>query len=65
VWIEAKSRLIGGNTVVMLEQLLFQKESERWKNILTRIISNTPYLAENCGIWGSPISCTHKIMENI
>jgi hypothetical protein len=46
-WIEAESRLKGGNTIDKLEKLLIQKESERWKNLLTRLMNITVYLAEN------------------
>jgi hypothetical protein len=34
-WTEAESRLKGGNTIDKLEQLLIQKESEIWKNVLS------------------------------
>jgi hypothetical protein len=51
--IEAESRLKGGNTVDKLEQLLIQKELERWKNVLTRLMIITLYLAENnMAFWG-------------
>jgi hypothetical protein len=46
-WIEVESRLKGGNTIDKLEQLLIQKESERWKNVLTKLMNITLYLAEN------------------
>jgi hypothetical protein len=46
-WIEAESRLKGGNTTDKLEQLFVQKESWRWKNVLTTITNNALYLAEN------------------
>jgi hypothetical protein len=36
-WIEAESRLKGGNTSDELEKLLIQEESERWKNVLIRL----------------------------
>jgi hypothetical protein len=45
-WIEAESRLKGGNTTDKLEQLFIQKESERWKNVSTRLMTITLYLAE-------------------
>jgi hypothetical protein len=37
----------GGITIDKLEQLLLQKESERWKNVLARIMNIILYLAEN------------------
>jgi hypothetical protein len=46
-WTEAESRLKGRNTIDKLEQLLIQKESEHWKNVLTRLMDITLYLAEN------------------
>jgi hypothetical protein len=46
-WREAESRIEGRNTTDKLEELLIQKESERWKNILTRLMNITLYLAEN------------------
>jgi hypothetical protein len=65
-WIEAESRLKGGDTIDKLKQLLIRKESERWKNVLTRLMNITLYLAENnMAFWGSPITCIRKIMANI
>jgi hypothetical protein len=46
-WIDAESRLKGGITIDKLEQILIQKQPERWKNVLTRLINITLYLAEN------------------
>jgi hypothetical protein len=46
-WIDAESRLKGGNAADKLEQPLIQKESERWKNVLTTLMSTALYLAEN------------------
>jgi hypothetical protein len=55
-WIEAESRLKGGNTIDKTEKLLVQKETERWKNALTRLMNITLYLAENnMAFQGSPI----------
>jgi hypothetical protein len=65
-WIEAEPRLTDGNTIDKLEQLLIQEGSERWKNVLTRLMNITSYLAENnTAFRGRPISRIHKIMENI
>jgi hypothetical protein len=44
--LEAESRLKGENASQKLEELLIQKESEGWKNILTRLMNITLYLAE-------------------
>jgi hypothetical protein len=64
-WIEAQSRLKGGNTIDKLE-LLIQKESERWKNVFTRLMNITMYLAEKIWHFGDcSINCIHTIMENI
>jgi hypothetical protein len=53
-WIEAESRLRGQNTIDKLEQLLIQKESECWKNVLIRLMNITLYFAENnIAFWGS------------
>jgi hypothetical protein len=61
-WIEVESRLKGRNTTDKSEQLLAQKESERRKNVLTRLMNITLYLVEKkCGIWAvSSISCVNK-----
>jgi hypothetical protein len=54
-WIEAESRLKGRNTIDKLKQLLIQKESECRKNVLTRLMNITLYLAENnMAFRGSP-----------
>jgi hypothetical protein len=46
-WIEAESRLKGRNIIDKKEQLLIQKESKHWKNVLSILMSITLYLAEN------------------
>jgi hypothetical protein len=46
-WIEAESRLRNRDTIDKMEKLLIQKESERWKNVLTRLMNITLYFAEN------------------
>jgi phage/plasmid-associated DNA primase len=52
-WIKAESRLKGGNPVDRFEQLLIQKESECWKNVLTKLMDITLYPAEdNMAFWG-------------
>jgi hypothetical protein len=44
----------GRNTYDKLEQLLIQKESKHWKNVLTRLMNITLYLAEySMAFWGS------------
>jgi hypothetical protein len=54
-WMEVQSKLKGGNTIDKFERLLIQKESERWKSVLTRLMTITLYLAENnMAFRGSP-----------
>jgi hypothetical protein len=53
-WIEAESRLKGGNTIDKLEQLLVQKESVCWKNVLTSLMNITLYLAEHTMAFRGP-----------
>ncbi|XP_063775718.1 uncharacterized protein LOC134911440 [Pseudophryne corroboree] len=46
-WIETEKRLNSGNTIDRVEQLLIVKESERWSNVLNRLMNIILYLAEN------------------
>ncbi|XP_025191145.1 zinc finger MYM-type protein 5-like [Melanaphis sacchari] len=46
-WIETELRLKSGKSIDHLEQLLIQKESERWNQVLTRLMNIALYLAEN------------------
>jgi hypothetical protein len=63
---EAESSLKGGNTTDKLGELLIQKESEGWKNVMTRLMNIILHPAEkNMAFRGSPTGCIHKIMENI
>jgi hypothetical protein len=62
-WIQVESRLKGRNTIDKLEQLLIQKDSEHWKNVVTRLMNNTLYLAENdTAFQGNMTSYIHNIM---
>jgi len=62
-WIDNQRK---NKTIDKLEQLLIQKESEHWKNILTRLNNTVFYTAEhNMAFMVCWVSCTHKITENI
>lgn len=46
-WLEAESRLKGQTSIDKLEQIVIKKESERWCEVLNRLMNIILYLTEN------------------